>query len=201
MDSFYRRAYDMISSKEAREAFDLSKEPDALKEKYGKTGAGMTLLLARRLAEAGVRFVSVMVGSWDHHGDLKTNLEKEVPPLDRAFPALIEDLESRGLLDSTLVLLTTEFGRTPKMNGANGRDHWPKVYSVALAGGGIRKGMVYGSSDAVAAEPDRDPVSIQDFATTVYDRLGIVADKELMAPGNRPIEIVDGGRVIKGILA
>lgn len=201
MDSFYNRAYAMISSKEAREAFDLARESDEIKTAYGKNAAGMRMLLARRLVESGVRFVSMTYGGWDHHDNIKDGIEKQLPPFDQAFAALINDLDSRGLLASTLVMVSSEFGRTPKINATNGRDHWPKVFSVVLAGGGIKRGLIYGASDATGAEPERDPVSIEDLATTVYDRLGIVADKELMAPGARPIEIVDGGKVIKELLA
>ena len=122
---------------------------------------------------------------------------KESPNLGRVSPRGGQ----RGTLDSTLVMVTSEFGRTPKINKDNGRDHWPKVFSVVLAGGGIKRGLIYGASDPTGAEPERDPVSIEDLATTVYDRLGINADKELMAPGARPIEIVDGGKVIKEICA
>lgn len=114
---------------------------------------------------------------------------------------LITDLDQRGLLDSTLVVVSSEFGRTPKINKTNGRDHWPKVFSVALAGGGIKRGLVYGASDATASEPDEKPLTVEDFSTTIYHQLGIVADKELMAPGGRPIEIVDGGKVVKELLA
>jgi uncharacterized protein (DUF1501 family) len=110
-------------------------------------------------------------------------------------------LEQRGLLDSTMVVIASEFGRTPKINGTAGRDHWPKVFSVVMSGGGIRKGIVYGSSDATASEPNENPLSVADWATTIYDRMGINADKELMAPGDRPIEIVDSGNVIKDLLA
>ncbi len=201
MDSFYSRAYAMISSKEAREAFDLTKETDETKTAYGKNAAGMRMLLSRRLVESGVRFVSMTYGGWDHHDNIKVNIEKQLPPFDQAFAALINDLDSRGLLASTLVMVSSEFGRTPKINATNGRDHWPKVFSVVLAGGGIKRGLIYGASDPTGAEPERDAVSIEDLATTVYDRLGINADKELMAPGARPIEIVDGGKVIKELLA
>ncbi len=201
MDSFYDRAYAMISSKEAREAFDLTKETDELKAAYGKNAAGMRMLLARRLVESGVRFVSLTYGGWDHHDNIKTNIENQLPPFDQAFAALINDLDSRGLLASTLVMVSSEFGRTPKINATNGRDHWPKVFSVVLAGGGIKRGLIYGASDATGAEPERDAVSIQDLASTVYDRLGINSDKKLMAPGNRPIDIVNGGKVIKELLA
>jgi uncharacterized protein (DUF1501 family) len=201
MDSFYDRAYAMISSKEAREAFDLTKETDELKATYGKNAAGMRMLLARRLVESGVRFVSLTYGGWDHHDNIKTNIENQLPPFDQAFAALISDLDQRGLLASTLVMVSSEFGRTPKINATNGRDHWPKVFSVVLAGGGIKRGYIHGASDATGAEPERDAVSIEDLASTVYDRLGISSDKKLMSPGNRPIDIVNGGKVLKELLA
>lgn len=200
MDAFYQHAYKLISSQKAREAFDLSKEPDKLKDMYGKTQAGQRMLLARRLAEAGVRFVSLTAGGWDHHDNIKEGIQGNLPSVDQAVAALLKDLEQRGMLDSTLVMLTSEFGRTPKINKTNGRDHWPRVFSVMLAGGGVQKGLIYGKSNALAAEPEEDRVGVQDFATTIYNQLGITADKELMAPGGRPIEIVDGGSVIKDIL-
>jgi uncharacterized protein (DUF1501 family) len=124
-----------------------------------------------------------------------------MPELDQALTALINDLDQRGLLDSTLVMVSSEFGRTPKVNKDAGRDHWPKVFSVLLAGGGVRRGMIYGASDATAAEPDRDPVSPADLATTVYRQLGIDAQRELMAPGDRPIEIVKGGKLLQPLVS
>jgi uncharacterized protein (DUF1501 family) len=201
MDSFYQRAYALISSKEAREAFSLAAEPDAIKEEYGKNTAGMRMLMCRRLVEAGVRFVSMTYGSWDHHVNLQNGFKNQVPPFDQALAALITDLERRGLLDTTLVMVTTEFGRSPKINKDKGRDHWPRVFSIALAGGGIKRGQIYGSSDATASEPASNPLTVEDLATTMYNQLGIVADKELMAPGGRPIEIVDGGKVVEALLA
>jgi uncharacterized protein (DUF1501 family) len=135
------------------------------------------------------------------HTGIAGAMRNQMPALDQALTMLINDLEQRGLLDRTLVMVSSEFGRTPKINKDAGRDHWPKVFSVMLAGGGIKKGMVYGTSDPTASEPDMDPVGPEDLATTMYRLLGIVADKELMAPGDRPIEIVDGGKVIEGILA
>ncbi|MBK1856278.1 DUF1501 domain-containing protein [Verrucomicrobiaceae bacterium 5K15] len=200
MDSFYQHAYKLISSQKAREAFDLSKEPEKLKLMYGKTQAGQRMLLARRLAEAGVRFISLTAGGWDHHDNIKTGIQKQLPSVDKAVAALLKDLNQRGMLDNTLVLLTSEFGRTPKINKTNGRDHWPRVFSVMMAGGGVQKGVIYGKSNALAAEPEENKVGVQDFAKTVYHQMGINADKELMAPGGRPIEIVDGGEVIKDIL-
>jgi hypothetical protein len=201
MDEFYSQAYTLISSPEARAAFELNKEPDKMRERYGRTEPGMRLLLARRLVEAGVRFVSVAYDGWDHHAAIADNIKRRLPPLDQALAGLIADLDERGLLDSTLVMVTSEFGRTPKINGSAGRDHFARVYSTMVAGGGITRGQIYGSTDATASEPEQNPVRIEDLMTTVYHQLGINADKELMAPGGRPIEIVDGGAVIKDILA
>ena len=197
MDKFYNDAYSLISSKEAREAFDMTKESDKVKERYGKNQAGQRMLLARRLVESGVRFVSLTYGGWDMHQNIEAGFNRQGPELDKAYASLISDLDERGLLDSTLVMMSSEFGRTPKINKDSGRDHYPRVFSVALAGGGITRGQVYGASDAFATAPEENPLSVEDLATTVYDRIGIVADKELMAPGDRPMEIVDGGKVIK----
>ncbi len=201
MDSFYERAYALVSSAEARGAFDMKAEPDAIKDEYGRNQAGQRMLLARRLVEAGVRFVTLSYGGWDMHNQIRDGITNTLPPFDQAYAALITDLDRRGLLDSTLVMVSSEFGRTPRINANAGRDHWPKVFSVVLAGGGIKRGQVYGASDAIAAEPQDNPLSVEDLATTVYHCLGIVADKELMAPGNRPVEIVDGGTVRKDLLA
>ena len=201
LDTFYDRAYSLISSEKAREAFDMSKEPDAIKDEYGRNQAGMRMLLARRLVEAGVRFVTLTYGGWDMHDNIAGSMKGQLPALDQGFATLIRDLDRRGLLGSTLVCISSEFGRTPKINGTAGRDHWPKVFSVVMAGGGIRQGVVYGSSNATASEPEDDPLTVEDWATTIYDRMGIVADKELMAPGDRPIEIVDGGKVRNELLA
>lgn len=200
MDSFYERAYSLISSEKARNAFDIEQEEAAMRDRYGRNAAGQRMLLARRLVQAGARFVTLTYGGWDMHAQITSGVRNSMPPLDQALAALIEDLDSRGLLDTTLIMVSSEFGRTPKLNSEAGRDHWPKVFSVMMAGGGIQRGLVYGSSDPTAAEPETDAVSPEDLATTVYHLLGIVADKELMAPGDRPIEIVNGGEVLKGIL-
>jgi uncharacterized protein (DUF1501 family) len=201
MDAFYQHAYKLISSQKAREAFDLKAEPDAIKDEYGRSPAGQRMLLARRLIEGGVRFVSLTAGGWDHHDNLKAGITKEMPPTDKAIAALIRDLERRGMLDSTLVMITTEFGRTPKINNTAGRDHWPRVFSTVLAGGGTKRGYVHGASDALGGEVDENGVGIADLATTIYNQIGINADKELMSPGSRPIEIVDGGEVLDALLA
>ena len=201
MDAFYQHAYKLISSQEAREAFNLKAEPEAVRNRYGMNTPGQRMLLARRLVEAGTRFVSLTAGGWDHHDNIKNGIQQQLPPVDQAIAALISDLDERGLLDSTLVMVTSEFGRTPKINGTGGRDHWPRVFSVGLAGGGMHRGLVHGMSDALGGEPEEDMVGIEDLATTVYNQLGITGDKELMAPGDRPIEIVDGGRIVDEILA
>ncbi len=201
MDTFYDRAYSLISSQKAREAFNINAEPAKIRDEYGRNPAGQRLLMARRLVEAGVRFVVVEYGGWDMHTQIAPQMRNQMPPLDQALSCLIRDLESRGLLNRTLVMVSSEFGRTPKINKDAGRDHWPKVFSVMLAGGGVKRGYIHGASNATATEPERDAVGPEDLATTVYQLLGIVADKELMAPGNRPIEIVDGGKVVKELLA
>ncbi|HWL07243.1 MAG TPA: DUF1501 domain-containing protein [Planctomicrobium sp.] len=200
MDSFYESAYSLIASPEAREAFDIEKEPAALRDKYGRNTAGARMILARRLIEAGVRLVNLTYGGWDMHDNIVAGMNRTAPALDQAFTALINDLDERGRLDDTVVMLTSEFGRTPKMNNTAGRDHWPKVFSVVMAGGGFKRGMVYGSSNATASEPEENPLSVEQLFTTLYHTIGITADKELMAPGNRPIEIVDGGEVVKDLL-
>lgn len=200
VDTFYQRAYAMISSQKAREAFDINKEDDKTRDEYGRNQAGARLLLCRRMVEAGVRFVTTTYGGWDMHDNIQGGIQSQVPAFDQAFATLIRDLDRRGLLDSTMVCIASEFGRTPKINGTSGRDHWPKVFSVVLAGGGIKKGIVYGSSDATASEPNENPLTVADWATTIYHCMGITADKELMAPGDRPIEIVDGGKVRSDLL-
>ncbi|MFM9148109.1 MAG: DUF1501 domain-containing protein, partial [Verrucomicrobiota bacterium] len=201
MDSFYQAAYGLVSSSKAREAFDLSKEPDKLRDEYGRNTAGQRLILARRLVEAGVRMVSVTYGSWDHHSNVRGGFDSNAPAFDQAFARLITDLHDRGMLKRTLVMVSSEFGRTPKINGTNGRDHWPRVFSVAMAGGGMKEGYVHGASDALGGEPDRDAVGPEDLAKTLYRCLGINAEKRIMADGGRPIDIVNGGRVMNDWLA
>jgi hypothetical protein len=201
MDTFYQRAYSLVSSQKAREAFNIAAEPDAVRDAYGRNQAGQRMLMARRLVAAGVRLVCLQYGGWDMHTRVATGMQRLMPAFDQAYAALITDLERTGLLERTLVMVSSEFGRTPKINKDAGRDHWPKVFSVVLAGGGTKKGYIHGSSNATASEPENDPIGPEDLMTTVYHQLGIVADKELMAPGNRPIEIVDGGKVRNELLS
>jgi hypothetical protein len=201
MDTFYQRAYSLISSEKAREAFNINAEPAALRDEYGRNAAGQRMLLARRLVAAGVRFVSLTYGGWDMHTGIKQGMAGQLPEFDKAFAALIRDLDRTGLLKSTLVMVSSEFGRTPKINGTAGRDHWPKVFSVVLAGGGVKAGYVYGTSDATATEPENDPLTVEDLAATVYHLLGIDHEKKLMSPGNRPIDIVREASVRKDLIA
>ena len=201
MDAFYQRAYSLISSEKARDAFAINKEDNKLRDRYGRNQSGQRMLLARRLVESGVRFVTLTCGSWDHHDNIKNAMDGRMPELDQALSALITDLDERGMLDETLVVVGSEFGRTPMINANAGRDHWPKVYSMMMAGGGVARGVVHGSSNAIGAEPEDNPVSVEDYATTMYNLIGIDAAKELMAPGARPIEIVKDGRLINEILA
>jgi uncharacterized protein (DUF1501 family) len=201
MDTFYQRAYGLISSEKARDAFDINKEQAKLRDEYGRNAAGQRFLMARRLVESGVRFVTLTYGGWDLHGGIVGGTKSQLPQFDQAFATLITDLKQRGLFDSTLIMISSEFGRTPKINATAGRDHWPKVFSVVLAGGGIKKGLIYGKSDATAGEPDEDGLTVEDLAHTVYDCLGIDASKKLMSPGDRPIDIVREGKTRKELLA
>ena len=201
MNAFYQRAFDLIGSPTAREAFDMSKEPGKMKDRYGRNQAGQRMLLARRLVEAGARFVTLSYGGWDHHSKITPQMKRLMPAFDQGYAALLSDLDERGLLDDTIVMVSSEFGRTPKINADAGRDHWSKVFSVALAGGGFKRGAVIGSSGATANEPEETPISPEDLATTLYHQLGIAAQKELMAPGDRPIEIAKGGSVRKELLS
>jgi uncharacterized protein (DUF1501 family) len=201
MSTFYTRAFDLIGSPKAREAFNIDAEPAELRDKYGRNEAGQRMLTARRLVEAGARFVTLTYAGWDYHSGIVAGMRGSLPAFDQAYSMLINDLDERGLLAKTLVLVSTEFGRTPKINGTAGRDHWSKVFSVVLAGGGMKRGVIIGSSGPTASDPEDTPVSPEDLATTVYHQLGIAAEKELMAPGDRPIEIVNGGAVRKEMLA
>lgn len=209
MDSFYQRAYDLLASADARSAFSLDGETEATRNLYGmkawgpviRPSAGARLLIARRLVEAGVRCVTVTYGAWDTHSYHYRGIETQLPDFDKAFAGLIQDLDQRGMLDSTLIVVSSEFGRTPKINAGGGRDHWPRVFSVVMAGGGIRRGYVYGASDTLAAEPADRALSVEDYMHTQYHLLGINGRKDLMSPGDRPQQIVMNGQVVEDLLA
>jgi uncharacterized protein (DUF1501 family) len=201
MGSFYERAYSLISAPKAREAFRIDAEPAALRDEYGRNEAGQRMLMARRLIAAGVRVVALTYGGWDFHVDIVGSTRREIPAFDQAFAALIRDLDRSGLLKDTIVMVSSEFGRTPKINNTAGRDHWPRVFSVVMAGGGFKQGFIFGGSNATAAEPDSEPIEPADLFATVYHLLGIDFHKRLLAPGNRPIDIVRGGKIRSNLLA
>jgi len=204
MDSFTDKALTMLRSGRAAEAFDLSKEPDAMRDRYGRHSWGQSHLLARRLVEAGARFVSTINGpsiTWDTHKDNFNQLKNRlVPPMEIAYMALLDDLEERGMLDSTLVIWIGDFGRTPKINPEGGRDHWPYCYSVVLAGGGVRGGQVIGASDATGAYPKERPVSPADLHATIFAALGYDSRKiTYPSVDGRPIPLSEGA-VIQEVL-
>lgn len=199
LHSHQARAYDLLVSQHVREAFDLTREPDSLRERYGRNIHGQSVLIARRLVEHGVPLVTVNWHNdgknfWDTHGDNFNRLKNElIPPADMALSALLEDLEQRGMLQETLVVWVGEFGRRPQITAANaGREHWPYCYSGLLAGGGIRGGVVYGESDSHAAYPVSNPVSPLDFGTTIVDALGIPVDTVLEDREGRPHRVTAG---------
>lgn len=206
------RAYQLIASPAARSAFSLSEEPAAVRGRYGFGGAsslGQSCLLARRLVERGVPFVTVNSRGWDTHQDVFKLKERypgdrgaHVPALDKALSALLLDLSDRDMLNETLVVVMGEFGRTPKINSNGGRDHWPKVFSVMLAGGGVRGGQIYGSSDPLAEFPQDNPTTPSDLAATIYTLLGIDPAHELHTPDGRPVRVaLDGAKVIGELIA
>jgi hypothetical protein len=205
-DAFQRQALGLLTSPETARAFQIAAEPAAVRERYGRTAFGQRCLLARRLAEAGVPVVNVHycltpTGSWDTHGRHFPQMKESLcPTFDRAFSALVEELEQRGLLGQVLVLATAEFGRTPQVNKSGGRDHWPWVYSVALAGAGLAAGAVVGASDRVAAYPVTYPCHPADLVATVYHLLGVPPDTVLYDPSGRPHPLY-AGRVLDRLLA
>ena len=200
-DHLTNSAYDMVVSGTVRKALDLSQEPDSVRDLYGRNRVGQSLLLARRLVEAGVQFVGFneFNQKWDTHGGLIGRYKQIVPEMEAGFAALVADLADRGMLKRTLVVNTGEFGRTPKMNAGNGRDHWPNVYSTVLAGGGIQGGQVFGQSDSIGAEVLSQPVSPADILATMWHVLGVVPSTEIRDRLDRPIQLSDG-RVLAELL-
>lgn len=190
MDTFYQRATQMILSNEARSAFDLSKETDATREKYGKGYWGSQALLARRLIEGGVRFVLLCQGGWDMHANIFTQCEKSLPGLDKSVSALLKDMKDRGLLDETLVAMYGDFGRTSKINKDNGRDHWGNAGVMIFAGAGVRGGQVIGKTDERGEYVLDRPVRPPEIAATIYHALGIDYTKALVTPQGRPVYIL-----------
>ncbi|WP_153556750.1 DUF1501 domain-containing protein [Roseimaritima sediminicola] len=206
-DPDLEQAYDLIASPSAKAAFDLSDEPASVRNRYGRSGGngiGQSCLLARRLVERGVPFVTVNSAGWDTHQNIIQLKQRyagdrnaHLPSLDRAYSALIQDLDERGLLGETLVVVMGEFGRTPKINSGGGRDHWPNVFSVALAGGGVKGGQIIGSSDPLGELPHDQPVTPSDLAATIYTLLGIDPSHELHTGDGRPVRVAaDGARIV-----
>ncbi len=208
-DPSFDQAYRLIASPAARDAFAVERESDQARVRYGRHQLGQSCLMARRLVEAGAKFVTVTDRGWDTHENLFNRLKEgftggsvgKIPKLDVAYSALIEDLSQRGLLDSTLVIVMGEFGRTPKLNPRGGRDHWPRAFSVALAGGGIRGGQVVGKSDSHGERPADRPVTPADLARTIYHALGIDAAKELHTSDGRPVQINRDGSLLGELIA
>jgi hypothetical protein len=205
MDATFNQAYTLMTSTKAREAFDLTQEPEDVRKRYGMNRFGQGCLLARRLVERGVRFVTLNMFetvfneiTWDIHGSapfspISCYSELVGPMFDNGYSSLLEDLSKTGLLDSTMVLATGEFGRTPRINPAGGRDHWPQCWTVVMAGGGIKGGQVVGSSDAIGAAPKDQPVMPANIAATIYKCLGVPIDTILKTPQGREVRVVDHG--------
>jgi hypothetical protein len=201
-DSFYQQSLDLITSKKAQAAFDLSREPDEIREQYGRNDLGQRLLLCRRLVEVGVSFVTCHYGGWDHHEDIFNKLkDRHMPKLDLGIAALINDLDERGLLESTLVIVLGEFGRTPKVNDKAGRDHWPHAMSVLMAGAGIPRGQVVGATDPKGYYASENVYTPEDFASSLYTKMGIDPAQILYTNTGRPIQLVNGGKRIKELFA
>lgn len=216
LDAYYHKALSMITSPRVRDAFELSAEPVAVRERYGRSTYGQSCLLARRLVEAGVAFVNVYFssniggqkkdsGGWDTHGFNDTRMYEilpawQLPQTDHTLPVLLNDLDERGLLDDTLVVWMGEFGRTPRLNGNMSRDHWPQCYTVLLAGGGVKRGFRYGASDRNGAYPAADGVRPDDLAATIFFLLGIDPEREMRDSLDRPFPLA-GGEVIRGVVA
>ena len=196
LDAFHQQAFAMLTSSRLAEALDLNKEDQKLRDRYGRgfpnlkdDGSHRLLddfLMARRLVEAGVRCVTIAFSRWDWHGNNFGQAREEFPLLDKGLSALIEDLHARGLDRDVSVVVWGEFGRTPKVNERAGRDHWPKVFSIVMAGGGVKRGYIHGSSDAQGAEPENDPLTVSNYSATVYSLIGIDPERRLMSPGSRP---------------
>ncbi|MFN3484021.1 MAG: DUF1501 domain-containing protein [Planctomycetota bacterium] len=199
-EAAYARAFELVRSPHLK-AFDLSGESDETRALYGDSPFGRACLMARRLVEAGVPFVEVTLADWDTHQDNFARTRALMEQLDPGMAGLLEDLERRGLLAETLVLCLGEFGRTPRVNAGQGRDHWTLNFCAAVAGGGLAGGRVVGRTDRLGLEPLERPVSVQDFFATIYDRLGIDPGKKFQTPSGRPVRILEGGDPVKELLA
>lgn len=202
LDKFHQQALDILRADKTNKAFDLSQEPQAARERYGRGPLAQSALTARRLVEAGVRFVTVGLGGWDTHAaNFRTLRDRLLPQVDQALSSLIADLDEKGMLDGTIVYCTGEFGRTPRVNGSAGRDHWARSMAVFLAGGGLARGHVHGSTDAHGMAPDAAPCSPDDVSATIFQALGISPRHEVTTPSGRPVAIFREGEVLKQLLS
>ncbi len=193
LDEHYKAALNMITAPETKRAFDIGSEDPRLRDRYGRTPLGQRMLLARRLIESGVRFVTVSDPAWDNHQDCFNALKNSrMPPIDQALPELLIDLEQQGLLDSTLVVWMTDFGRTPKINSASGRDHWATAGFVVMAGAGVQGGLVIGSTDEEGAVPASNEYHTEHVAATIYSKLGLPLDLTVQISDGRPIRLIEG---------
>ena len=200
LDTFKSQALEMVAGDRMRAAFDLSVENSSLRDQYGRHRYGQSALLARRLVEAGARCVNINTGNWDHHNDIAAGLEEHLPPLDRAIATLVEDLETRGMLDEVIVYCVGEFGRTPRMNGHAGRDHWSDCFSVLLAGGGMKGGQIVGASEKWGGGVLERPVTPLDLLATIYHTLGIPLDTHFEDASGRPVSIIGSGQPISELM-
>jgi hypothetical protein len=200
-DVFYEKAHNLITSPAAKAAFDLGREPDKVRESYGRNGVGQSCLLARRLVEAGVQFVTVTTGGWDTHtNNFKSLKDRLLPPMDQGYAALLRDLSDRGMLDNTLVVWMGDFGRTPKINPSAGRDHWSSAGVVCMGGGGIKTGQVVGATSALGEYVTDSPVAPHDVAATIYHALGIPLHTWYKTPDGRPVELCPEGKPVQQLI-
>ena len=200
LSTYYEKAHDLITSPAARRAFDIGREPVSVRDQYGQTTIGQCALMARRLVEAGCRFVGIDNKGWDMHFTCFPSLEDMAPKVDRAFAALVTDLQQRNMLETTLVVMMGEMGRTPRINSQAGRDHWSQAQSVLIAGGGVKPGRVIGATDKHASAPVSDPVGIDDLLYTIFNLMGIDTTKTYYTPLGRPVPILGGGKMISGLV-
>ncbi len=201
LDAFHRQALEILRSDKTRNAFALDQESASLRQRYGLTPFGQGALAARRLIEAGVRFTTVSLGGWDTHGQNFNNLRARLlPQLDQVLSTLVQDLDDRGMLENTIVYCAGEFGRTPRINNNAGRDHWARSMTVVLAGGGIRRGYVHGTTDVQGMQPANDPCTPDDVASTIFQQLGIDPHSELNTPTGRPVQLFREGRAIPRLI-
>lgn len=202
MDAFHQQALEILRSDKTKSAFEVDKEDSKVRDRYGLDSFGQSVLAARRLVEAGARFVTLSSGGWDTHNQNFDRLSKRnLPPIDRTLSALIEDLSNRGMLERTTVICAGEFGRTPKVNKKAGRDHWSRSMAALVAGGGFKRGYAHGTTDANGMAPANDPCRPDDLCATLFHTLGIDPKAELMTPSNRPIQLFREGSVIEKALA